>query len=932
MVCLYLFHWQKFEPQVYTGIFNIGEFTKTGVLYAVFSGRDVSGNRGTVITEGGSINIDTDGPDIIALEVTPGHPIKNSSASPVEVSYTFILSEAPHEETVPVFSYSLSNSAAEPVEISGIEMDNDEGTIWSGSFTLPEAAGAASPELLQFSHSTEDYLGNISDKITAFNLYQVYQGELPPSEVPSGLSARVLSGGVVELKWNSVYEAIGYQLYRGEGDFGALELFGDVLTELSFSDQTIADGVYRYSIASVRMFNGESSLSSQSVPVRVTTDATAPNAPQNLTLELTSRGVLAKWQSPVGGVIENGAVRYSLYRDNQPPNTEIDINGLSPILTPIAGEQVLDSQPSSSEHAYTVTAIDEVGNESGPSNTVYLNFDLLPVQSLQVALTPSNVPKVSWHHSSLSVVGYRVIVDGEPVGTFTTSFYDDTGYQSGEREYSVVAIDNDSAESLSRTLKLPAINAELTSADIKRGVFNKLDYEVVNDSEFEVSNAAIRVELGGRIHTSVNFSVPAQMSTVVSVVVGGYADFTALESLKTILSLEPNPGESIEISSLEDVEISDDVLIVGLETDNFLRGASGKVRFSFENTSKVETEILMALHNGSQPSTEVRVKLVDEDGNVHSVLPIKQFTGSGVIGTVNNNTVARVQPAETFTSSWFDIPVPSNVPTDASIILEIDKFHYRLDKPEHVSINGNGTQRPVNFRELPYVGEIFSVTPNISNGDEDIVIVGRAFNPDTDEAFVNEKLEIIFRQSGYEQVFEVTTIDDGSFIYRYTPRSTDAGLFTVSAVYPGVLDRSVQGEFSIGRIFLSVNKIDLRLPRNYIAKLSPNVTVAGQNIERLRFEYAEIDQVGTTYSPGLNIELPPAMNLSSGGSANFPINFSADFSADVGGTVRLRLVSDTTGDSPVAFYDINYTLSSAVASIVFSPPFIETGVSREGDC
>ncbi len=46
------------------------------------------------------------------------------------------------------------------------------------------------------------------------NHFRVYQGDLPPLEAHSGLTAKALAGGRIDLAWQAVDEAIGYQLYR----------------------------------------------------------------------------------------------------------------------------------------------------------------------------------------------------------------------------------------------------------------------------------------------------------------------------------------------------------------------------------------------------------------------------------------------------------------------------------------------------------------------------------------------------------------------------------------------------------------------------------------------------------------------------------------------------------------------------------------------
>ncbi len=67
----------------YAGFITITESTPTARAWAVFSARDVAGNRGTVIDEGQSILIDTDGPAVSRLVVLPLSPIQNDQQDPV---------------------------------------------------------------------------------------------------------------------------------------------------------------------------------------------------------------------------------------------------------------------------------------------------------------------------------------------------------------------------------------------------------------------------------------------------------------------------------------------------------------------------------------------------------------------------------------------------------------------------------------------------------------------------------------------------------------------------------------------------------------------------------------------------------------------------------------------------------------------------------
>ena len=67
----------------------------------------------------------------------------------------------------------------------------------------------------------------------------------------------------------------------------------------------------------------------------------------------------------------------------------------------------MDPHPSPTHHCYAATATDEAGNQSGPSEDVYLNFGLLPVANLTVVQEDNASPAISWTHpGAADIEGY----------------------------------------------------------------------------------------------------------------------------------------------------------------------------------------------------------------------------------------------------------------------------------------------------------------------------------------------------------------------------------------------------------------------------------------------------------------------------------------------------------------------------------------------
>ncbi|MCP4684980.1 MAG: hypothetical protein GY867_05960, partial [bacterium] len=78
----------------YSGYFTITDNAPAGTAYAVFSARDLAGNRGDLVESGDSLLIDARGPSVTSIVILPTAPVKNDELSPVTVTVTVGLNEA----------------------------------------------------------------------------------------------------------------------------------------------------------------------------------------------------------------------------------------------------------------------------------------------------------------------------------------------------------------------------------------------------------------------------------------------------------------------------------------------------------------------------------------------------------------------------------------------------------------------------------------------------------------------------------------------------------------------------------------------------------------------------------------------------------------------------------------------------------------------
>ena len=914
----------KRDDTHYDGVLNLRAGAGAGLANVLFSARDVHGNRGVEVRDGASLKIDTLGPALVAIALAPVAPIKVDASR--DVTATFTYDEAIASNKTPTLQYRLSGATRTPATLDNLE--RIDSTQWRARFQLPADAGLASVEQLSFVSVASDALDNLSSQIKAVNEFQVYQGELPPLNVPLGLKAIALPGGKAQLDWQAVDGASGYQLYRqapGEPQRSTLSRS----TTATTVDETPVDGLYRYSVASIRTSNGQESKSGESAVVEVRTSRTAPGAPQNLQLSMSSQGVIATWQPPVG----TAPASYRLYRAATPTITSV--TGLTPIKQGIKVAQAVDAVPSQSEHAYAVTALDAAGNESAISNSVYLNFSLLPVKTLQVEQIGTALPVLRWTANGTGAVGYDVYVDeGEArvklTATPTTATtLTDTGFTAGERHYTVEAVDAN-AERMARSLTLPNANAQVvTGLPLKRNVMNRLGVQVSNLSPNALSAARLVVTLGARQFPSEPFMLAGNGTRIVPVVIGGYPDLPNPAAMIVAIENVPNEGELVRLGWQRQVDVIGSALVVGLDAENFVRGASGKVRLSVENTSDVEVELLTARNSGSQASNELRLKLLDMDGNLLGTTPYQQATGAGVVTLSTGQTVARIAPGQRYLSDAFVMAVPSTSPDQIRLRLEVDKLRYSTGQVDEVSIPGMGSERSITLSNTPYYGEVSSAMPVVSAGTQDITIQGRALDSESGTPVPNAPLKIAINQEGFERLVEVTSDTSGTFRYLFKPTVTDAGIYQVGAIHPDMTDRPDQARFTINRVNVTPSTFKLTVARNYAYRIDYRATTGtGSQASNLRIVYAPEYQESGTLLAGIKVEPGAPINIAPRQNLALPVSISGDNSAAPSGRLTLAVFSDGSGATPLALLSVDYTLTEAKPALYATPSFVQAGLAQ----
>ncbi len=800
---------------------------------------------------------------------------------------------------------------------------------WEAVFTLPADAGLSEAESLEFIYEGVDDLGNANGSILCDNLFQIYQGDLPPFEPPDGLTGQALPGGEIHLSWNAVENADGYVLYRMAPDETALTELVRFDTELEYTDQTPTDGLYTYAVASIRQENSQEAISGMSAQIQVLSDSMPPQPPLNLALILVSTGIQATWEA---NPATTEPVTYILYRDDVSPITNMGEATL--VKENVSGTTLIDAYPSQAERNYTVTAVDAVGNESMPSNTAYLNVDLLPVSSLTVIQVDDALPALSWTHSGTNM-NYDIYLgpDGglEKLNQELMSepSYTDTGYSGDERRYTVLAVDSEGHESLGRSITLPKLHAVLADGEeIRRGIMNRLDVTVENSSANTIENARLILDVESYTHTSETFSIAPGATQVVPVIVGGYADLPDLAAITLTIEVTPNEGERVEITRTSEINVLDGMMVLGIENGELLRGTTGSVSFTLENTGEEEIEILTAQKSGGTASNEVTLLLLDEDGNVLSTANLKQNLGKDIVTLSDGRSVARIAAGSIFTSAPVDITIPANTPDEVILKLLITRVYYHLGKTGQVIMDGPATTQDISLADTSYYGEITSISPETSGGDEDIIISGQAVDRSTGSPLGSVPLNLVITLNGFERTYSIYTDAEGNFEYTFQPGANESGVYKVRAMHPERIDKPVHGTFTVTRVSVSPTRVNLSISRNYEQAIRTTVkTGSATLVNNLELVYDAADQPGGTFPEGVHVTLGDGVSLLDADSrANLTCTVWADNTADQSGTLVLRVKSDESGDEGWGTVTINTCFSQANPVLRFSPNYVETGV------
>ena len=244
-------------------------------------------------------------------------------------------------------------------------------------------------------------------------------------ESPTGLTASV-NGDSVELSWDAVADATGYNVYR---DGSLLE----ALSSNSFSDSGVADGTYLYEVSALNDY-GEGAKASVSASV----NNAPPDAPTNLNAIVNGDSVSLSWTAVAD------ATSYNLYRDGgliaSPSTNSFNDGGLA-----------------DGTYLYEVLAVDDAGESTSKASVSATVNNAPPAAptNLNAAVNGDSV-SLSWT-AVADATSYNLYRDGSLIASPSTNSFNDTSLADATYLYEVSAVD-DAGESTSKASVSASVN------------------------------------------------------------------------------------------------------------------------------------------------------------------------------------------------------------------------------------------------------------------------------------------------------------------------------------------------------------------------------------------------------------------------------------------------------------------------------------------
>lgn len=888
---------QKTDDTHYAGNFTVDAASAQGGTVWKFSGKDVTGNRGS--GQGTGPTLDVKGP--VATLTEPVALVK-TIAGPVRISFSL---DERSLSTPAVSLKSYDGITAESADLA----TSDGGVHWSGTLD-PSALSEGKGQVLVA--NARDRFGNVGSTGADILLYKVSP---PAAGIPQGLTAKAGKAGTVSLSWSNVGDAQGYNIYRQVADDAAPVLVAgiDTGTAVTYTDTPPVDGVYSFSVSSVGYLGVESA---RSEAVSATSDRTPPASPTGLALTLSGNGVLATWDTSLAPA----EVPYS-YRLYRAESVIADLAGMTAVAL-VKAASATDPAPTIAKRFYAVTALDALGNESAASGTVELNFPVAPVGTLTLSSIDEGAPVLEWNGGEAGQQGFNIYRNGikiNPTPTISKSFTDGY-YTKGSVTYGISAVSALGVESPVREVTLPQLNIGLADGTaMRRGLLEnvKLVASLPDQTLPDLSIDSVSLKIGNLAESSEDgpFVVTAAQPVEIAKVAATEAGAPTQEAVVVTAVMHPAPGTTVKLtrSSLTAVLGSSSALEVFNEP--LIRGTTGSARIKINNLGSADLSFLTSENGGA--SSQVVIYLKDEDGNLLAQGNLNQRTGDVV--NSGSYATARIQPGGSFLSDPITFAIPVTAPYKVLLEAVVVNTYYHYGQSDQVVAPGLSQSVDSMLADVSYMASATTDRQTYKQGSG-VVISGQAVSASTGTPMEFVPVKIGVSVSGFDRFYTVNTDSAGNFSYTFTPGANETGSYSVWASHPDLTGRSVQARFSILGLGISPTVANVTVLKGKFLDIPVAVTnLSPSPLTGVAFTPSFSNGVGASVLNG------GSTVLAAGERRSLTLRLSADAGAPDLGFASLAV---TTAEGPEDRMEVNVTSESAIPKITATPSYIDTGLVR----
>jgi len=237
---------------------------------------------------------------------------------------------------------------------------------------------------------------------------------------------------------------------------------------------------------------------------------------------------------------------------------------------------------------------------------------------------------------------------------------------------------------------------------------------------------------------------------------------------------------------------------------------------------------------------------------------------------------------------------------------------------------GTGAQAPA----TPYTGEVASVSPALSYGEQPIVIAGSALARDSGHSVPHAPLRLLLGSTGFERSIQLVTDANGQFHYEFVPAANDSGSYSISALHPeedsSAAGQNPQGNFTINRLAFDLQSYRLTAAHGIPATITLHARAsAGSGVAGVHWV---LD--AASVPPGISVDTGTAIDIPAGASVPMLLHFTGQASAPASGTIHLTAHAQDSASAPRARFALHYRLVPPQSALFAEPDAIHTGVQQ----